>query len=158
MVVVVLGTAASWQISILKNCVKGSYEKRSKEKMTYQSTTQEHQRGTETQVSSADASLFMTAWGQYSFPEAHLPKGHLLLCTALMRNFALCLESCSSGWAVHPEYTPSIPTAWLCPVQTFLCLKPPHSQAEQCLLRGCWSPLPVRGLLNNLWRTEAPPK
>lgn len=137
MVVVVLGTAASWQISILKNCVKGSHEKRSKEKMTYQSTTQESQSGTETQVSSADASLFMIAWGQYSFPEAHLPKGHLLLCTALMKNFALCLERCSFGWAVHPEYKPSIPTAWLCPVQTLLYPKPPHCCPTQKQSNAC---------------------
>lgn len=32
----------------------------------------------------------------------------------------------------------------------------PHPEAEQCLLRGCWSPLPVGGLPNNLWSTVTP--
>lgn len=54
-----------------------------------------------------------------------------------MKNFGLCLEICFFGWAVHPEYTPSIPTAWLCSVQTLLYLKPPHCCPTQKQSSAC---------------------
>lgn len=81
---------------------------------------------------------------------------------ALMKNFALCLESCFFGWAGHPEYTPSIPTAWLCPVQTLLYLKPPCCCPTQKQSNACSGAAEAhsqwRGFPNNLWRTVTPPK
>lgn len=137
--------------------------------MTYQSMTQEGQSGTETQVSFVDTSLFMIAWGQYSLSEAHLPKGHLFLCTCAQHWWRTLLFTQRAApldglCTLNTHLTPLIPTAWLCPVQTLLYLKPPcccltQKQSNACSgAAGAHSWGGGGGIPNNLWRTATAPK
>lgn len=161
---VVLGTAASWQISTLTKLFQG---------FTWEEVIGEydlpihHTGRSEWNRNPSELCRCLTLCD--SMRTILIPRGTLTqrtpLCTCVhcsSTDEELCLESCFFGWAVHPEYTPSIPTAWLCPVQTLLYLKPPCCCPTQKQSNACSGAAEAhsqwRGFPNNLQRTVTPPK
>lgn len=108
---VVLGTAASWQISTLTKLFQG---------FTWEEVIGEydlpihHTGRSEWNRNPSELCRRLTLCN--SMRTILIPRGTLTqrtpLCTCVhcsSTDEELCLESCFFGWAVHPEYTPSIP-------------------------------------------------
>lgn len=150
---VVLGTAASWQISTLTKLFQG---------FTWEEVIGEY-----------DLPIHHTGRSEWNRNPSELcrrltlcdsrrtipiPRGTLTqrtpltvyLCTLLQHRWRtlprelLLWMGCAPWIHTFNSHSLTVPSTNTPLPQASLLL--PHSEAEQCLLRGCWSPLPVEGV------------